>query len=441
MGLMAVHLLLLAANRVRPDLSGAADIFSDCLGALDKVSSLPANRIPTRCRHSDTLKNIMVNCEDLTFSRRYHHVRAHQDDSVDYLRLPRPAQLNCIVDLHAKREIWRLEGETPPTQEAFPLEPVAVFAGNEKLTSDTAPALRFWAHLRLAEDVFFQLGIMSTHSFREVAWKEAVYPTLHDVPRLFALWACKQVQEVAGTNLQQSQYNDEHDPHCPSCTLSLETCSHVLHCPHAGRVDALRRSIDLFDDWIGRNDTEPGLRRCLRDFARGRGSLLMEEIARSVGARYLALGASQDAIGWRRFMEGMISKEVVAIQAAHLAGGAFRVSLATWARGLVTKLLETTHGQWLYRNVHVHDALQGVHATARKEEIQQFIEDQLERGGDGLDERDHYLLEINLEDLETTSGEEQHYWLLQIQAARCEQALLLAEQGSETSQPQEGERA
>jgi hypothetical protein len=39
-------------------------------------------------------------------------------------------------------------------------------------------------------------------------------------------------------------------------------------------------------------------------------------------------------------------------------------------------------------------------------------------GEEGLDKKYHYLMEINLGDLETTSEEEQHYWLLQIQAAR-----------------------
>ena len=46
--------------------------------------------------------------------------------------------------------------------------------------------------------------------------------------------------------------------------------------------------------------------------------------------------------------------------------------------------------------------------TARKEEIQEFIEDQVELGEEGLDERDHYLLEVKVGDLEKASGEEQH---------------------------------
>ena len=66
----------------------------------------------------------------------------------------------------------------------------------------------------------------------------------------------------------------------------------------------------------------------------------------------------------------------------------------------------------------MHDATAGMEATARKEEIQRFIEDQLEMGEEGLDERDHYPLENNLEDLEASTGEDHHYWLLQIKAAR-----------------------
>ena len=58
--------------------------------------------------------------------------------------------------------------------------------------------------------------------------------------------------------------------------------------------------------------------------------------------------------------------------------------------------------------------MMGVNATLRKEELQSLIEDQLELGEEGLEEEDKYLLEINLDDLTTTSGETQTYWLLAI---------------------------
>ena len=129
-------------------------------------------------------------------------------------------------------------------------------------------------------------------------------------------------------------------------------------------------------------------------------------------------------------MEGMISREILPLQEEFVDAGGSTMSLSDWAQGLVVKLLECTHGLWLYRNLHVHDSLAGAATPARKEEIQQFIEDQLERGGEDLDDDDKFLLDINLDDLETSSGEEQHYWLLQIEAARCASALRRGEAGA-----------
>jgi hypothetical protein len=44
MGLMALHLLLLSFNKVKPSLQGSVHIYSDCLGALNKVEHLPPQR-------------------------------------------------------------------------------------------------------------------------------------------------------------------------------------------------------------------------------------------------------------------------------------------------------------------------------------------------------------------------------------------------------------
>ncbi len=108
-------------------------------------------------------------------------------------------------------------------------------------------------------------------------------------------------------------------------------------------------------------------------------------------------------------MEGMIAKEILPLKEDHITLGHGKLVIYQWAQVLVVNLLEVTHGQWLYHNIQVNDTTAEVAATARKEEIQQFIEDQMDLEGNGLDERDHYLLEINLGDLETSSGEDQHY--------------------------------
>jgi hypothetical protein len=44
--------------------------------------------------------------------------------------------------------------------------------------------------------------------------------------------------------------------------------------------------------------------------------------------------------------------------------------------------------------------------------LRRELEHQIALGGDGLAEEDHYLLEINLDNLNLSSGEDQVYWLL-----------------------------
>ena len=84
LGLMAIHLILRSMNEISTDLRGSAHIYSDCLGALNKVENLPPYCIPTKYSHSDIIKNIMVNCSDLTFTRIFSHVQAHQDNNIGH---------------------------------------------------------------------------------------------------------------------------------------------------------------------------------------------------------------------------------------------------------------------------------------------------------------------------------------------------------------------
>ena len=135
------------------------------------------------------------------------------------------------------------------------------------------------------------------------------------------------------------------------------------------------------------------------------------------GDQWQAIGRSQDIIGWRRFMEGMISKEIIPLQRAYLGAVGSTWTVGSWAKGLIVKLLEVTHGQWLYRNLQVHDDQAGALANRRKEELQLAIEEAKCKGMDGLDVEDRWLMEVRLDDLDETSGEDQEYWLLAYQAA------------------------
>ena len=416
MGLMAIHLILEGVNRISPGLPGEVHLFSDCLGAIGMVEHIPAPRIPTRCKHSDVLKNIMVNCGGLPFTVAFSHVAAHQDDTTSFHLLDRPAQLNCLMDTKAKEALLRWSRKDVPPQKPFPLEPIAVFAGQDKITGDSGEIVRFWAHRQLARQILPSRKILDTGAFDRVDWAN-YWTAIRATPRLFQLWASKQMMNLAHTNKFKARLTPRASPLCPSCQVHVETCSHITLCPEKGRVQALTRALQEVDTWLESVFTDPCLRHCIVKYAQSRGRYTMSEICSAFGLEYRAFSSGQDLIGWRRFMEGLVDKEVSLIQHRYMKRYHIQGDAKKWTQRLIVKLLECTHGQWLYRNIMVHDSLAGEIANDRKETIRRQIEEQFESEEELLEEH-QYLLDLNVGDMTIGTGDKQEYWLLAVQAAR-----------------------
>jgi hypothetical protein len=221
---------------------------------------------------------------------------------------------------------------------------------------------------------------------------------------MFQIWACKQTMDIAPANGNRP-WERSLCPLCPSCAQAPKTCLHILFCNHAGRVDVLMKSVDLLESWLKEVETDPNLCNCIVEYTKGRGGVNMLDICLGMDTRYCLMAQDQDNIEWRRFMEGMICQQLREIQATYTSIEGSRVMPEQWTTGVVVKLLEATHGQWLYHCIQVHDRVQGTLATQCKGELQREIEDQQDQGFDGLLEEDQYLAEFNLEDLENTSRE------------------------------------
>ncbi len=187
---------------------------------------------------------------------------------------------------------------------------------------------------------------------------------------------------------------------CPSCLQKCNTCTHVLFYCHEGRVEALNHTLDLLEDWLVDAETGPNLLESIMEYAHGHGGRsIMSDICMGLGPQFMQMARDQDAIWWRRSMEGMICKRMRTIQHDYQYPVGTRMSSTHWAQGLILKLLEAMHGQWIYPNIQIHDDAAGTQATLRKELIQQGIEEQTELGEAGLLEEDHWMMEVNLGDM------------------------------------------
>jgi hypothetical protein len=149
------------------------------------------------------------------------------------------------MDFHAKIILWVVNPTAQPKQEALLLKPFGVFLGTTKVTRDGIDVLCFWAHKHLARERFSSMKILNTRAADMVDW-EVVYCTLWEVPKLFKLWACKQVMGAACT----MEWGKNVVCKCPCCPQEWDTCAHVLFCCHDGRVATLHHTIDLIEDWL-----------------------------------------------------------------------------------------------------------------------------------------------------------------------------------------------
>jgi hypothetical protein len=131
----------------------------------------------------------------------------------------------------------------------------------------------------------------------------------------------------------------------PSFLQDLDTCAPVLYCDHVGRVKTLRRTINLIKGWMEEVDTDPILLDCIAEYACGRGGRSMVEICTGLGENYQQMVWDQDAIGWRRFMEGMVCSCMRRIQSLYHFQEGMGIAPKRWAQGLILKLLKATHGQ------------------------------------------------------------------------------------------------
>jgi hypothetical protein len=110
----------------------------------------------------------------------------------------------------------------------------------KKITTDTSAHMRFIAHQQEARQLFYSHKILNPDHFDLIDW-EAVNCALHQVPKLFQLFACKQVFSVSAVfkNLSRQKQYSHLSPYCPCCTIAIEDCEHVLTCPEVGRLQNL----------------------------------------------------------------------------------------------------------------------------------------------------------------------------------------------------------
>jgi hypothetical protein len=176
-------------------------------------------------------------------------------------------------------------------------------------------------------------------------------------------------------------------------------------------------------EWMARdNKTDPEILYWIPKYILMRGTKPLSELG-IMSHQFKALARSQDLIGWREFTEGNISTHFYEIQSFHLAMSSSFLNGEDWTKHFISKLLQITHSQWIYRNVSLHGRQQGYLHKKNAEEIMREIKSLSTLAPEDIPKASRYLLEINFTELSKFHTETQKYWILAVTAARTAQEL------------------
>lgn len=218
-----------------------------------------------------------------------------------------------MMDEKTKEALRQLHHNMAITQSLFPMEPLVVYAGKEQITTNSGDTVWMWAHKQVAKPIFIKQQVLDAEAFELVDWK-SYWTAMQSFPQLFQIWACKQIMSIAATNKAHSWYTEDLSPLCPSCAIEEETCAHILKCMEQGMVQVLETLIGLLDQWLQSTYTDSQLHQLLVSYTCTQGMQPMIEFCYGMQQYMKEFAQTQDTIGWRRFMEGLVAKQVKLIQ-------------------------------------------------------------------------------------------------------------------------------
>ena len=389
-----------------------------------KISRRRLKRIRPGMKCADILRNVRTVRGKLSGKVNYFHVYGHMDDVLSDDQLSVEQRLNKRCDELAKEAVdcaarRRMAGVVRNSKQLLPRESAAVLVKGVKVTGDLGEAVRFARGMEEARAFLVEQKGWSLAQLDAVDWK-SLHLTLKRKNDAFCTWLAKQHSGFCGTRVQVGRYsgNKSADVGCPNCGCT-ERSTHLCVCMSDGRSRLFKEMCESLEVWLHQGGkTEPELAYWIPKYVEGRGSLRFQDLG-TMSPEMSSLAREQDVIGWKNFMEGRISRKFYNIQLAHLKDVSGHLNGKDWVRNFITKLLQITHSQWIFRNITLHDKRGGSLRRKKMEAMRSEAEILACTNPLLLPEESRFLLEMDEDRYITGDGNfhDKTYWLSAMRAA------------------------
>ncbi len=132
----------------------------------------------------------------------------------------------------------------------------------------------------------------------------------------------------------------------------------------------------------------------------------------------MTAAASQDLIGWIKFLHGKISVDIESIQHIHCTLSPCRITGSDWMKAMSFHLMQASHCQWIFWNFTLHDIQRGYLRLKHCKDLLRELNKLIDTPSDDIPEKSRYLLKLDYSKLYDASFEQQSYWVLAMKAAR-----------------------
>lgn len=181
-----------------------------------------------------------------------------------------------------------------------------------------------------------------------------------------------------------------------------------------------QESVDTLVRWAEANRTDPELLELIKDYLLGRDLVPMSELTGSA-SKFSRLAMCHDKLGWDNFLEGRICVLFLDHQKSYLdslpPSRYNRFTPERWAQGLISRLLELTHRQWLYRNSYIYFTKVEGRTEIEHNQVISKVKELLYTDPSELLPRHRPLLEIDFAKLGAGSTIGREFWIASVDSA------------------------
>ena len=289
---------------------GKLTMACDGISALEQIQR-EADKISCKWKQCDLISACIKLRQEIPIDICFQHVKGHQDESNTYEELTILEKANIWADDEAKTTLesfWRREDTT--IYNSSPLHPLAfptVLHKGDPIRSQVNKALYTQITSTALHNYWIKKGRYTNDNKSEICWmayKHAMRNSSLTRRRFIAKWNA----EFIGTGKNMTRWGLRLEGKCPFCLQDDENILHILQCTHHEAHTAWDKAmITWFKSLIQigiDTTTIKGIRDELILWKEG-----SNDSCSSGDEQIDKLLTSQRKLGWKQFMEGLLSNQ------------------------------------------------------------------------------------------------------------------------------------